>query len=171
MVTICWPNTHVANSHPTHTRRVYTRPIELCKRCPALHTTMPCSPALPVLLVTPKPFCGCACLRVSRMEQVFKTSPEQPANSVVDSGIEVLTLILALVMSESAIDSLQNGISATISSTFSLFYLFVPTFITQHFYFSPRAGHSTCHLLVYQQLTLVQHLQDSLPSANPTLPR
>ena len=84
----------------------------------ALHTTMPCSPALPVLLVTPKPFCGCACLRVSRMEQVFKTSPEQPANSVVDSGIEVLTLILALVMSESAIDSLQNGISATISSTF-----------------------------------------------------
>ena len=52
------------------------------------------------------------------MEQVFKTSPEQPANSVVDSGIEVLTLILALVMSESAIDSLQNGISATISSTF-----------------------------------------------------
>lgn len=50
--------------------------------------------------------------------QVFKTSPEQPANSVVDSGIEVLTLILALVMSESAIDSLQNGISATISSTF-----------------------------------------------------
>lgn len=50
--------------------------------------------------------------------QVFKTSPEQPPNSSVDSGIEVLTLILALVMSESAIDSLQNGISATISTTF-----------------------------------------------------
>jgi len=49
---------------------------------------------------------------------VFKKSPEEPPNSTVDSGIEVLTLILALVMSESAIDSLQNGIAATISSTF-----------------------------------------------------
>lgn len=50
--------------------------------------------------------------------QVFKSSPDQEANSVVDTGIEVLTLVLALVMSESAIDSLQNGISATISTTF-----------------------------------------------------
>ena len=50
--------------------------------------------------------------------QVFKTAPEDPPNSVVDSGIEVLTLVLALIMSESAIDSLQNGISATISTTF-----------------------------------------------------
>jgi len=50
--------------------------------------------------------------------QIFKTSPDQPPNAILDSGIEVLTLILALVMSESAIDSLQNGISATISSTF-----------------------------------------------------
>jgi hypothetical protein len=49
--------------------------------------------------------------------QVFKTDPSEPPNSKVDSAIEVVTLILALVMSESAIDSLQNGISATISST------------------------------------------------------
>lgn len=48
--------------------------------------------------------------------QIFKTSPEQPPNSIVDSGIEVVTLILALVMSESAIDSLQNGITATIAT-------------------------------------------------------
>jgi len=50
--------------------------------------------------------------------QVFKKDASDPPNSAVDSGIEVLTLVLALIMSESAIDSLQNGISATISSTF-----------------------------------------------------
>jgi SSS family solute:Na+ symporter len=50
--------------------------------------------------------------------QVFKTSPDQPPNSVVDTAIEVVTLMLALVMSESAIDSLQNGITATLASTF-----------------------------------------------------
>jgi hypothetical protein len=56
--------------------------------------------------------------REPRTWQVFKKSPDEPPNSTVDSGIEVLTLVLALVMSESAIDSLQNGIAATISSTF-----------------------------------------------------
>jgi len=50
--------------------------------------------------------------------QIFKTSPDQPPNAIIDSGIEAVVLVLALIMSESAIDSLQNGISATISSTF-----------------------------------------------------
>eukprot|EP00960_Hanusia_phi_P059443 764166-Hanusia_phi.AAC.1 len=49
--------------------------------------------------------------------QLFKTDTSAP-NAHVENFIEVLVLVLAAVMNESAIDSLQNGLAATISSHF-----------------------------------------------------
>ncbi|EKX40511.1 hypothetical protein GUITHDRAFT_75395, partial [Guillardia theta CCMP2712] len=49
--------------------------------------------------------------------QVFKSSPNQN-NVHVNQFIEVLVLVLAAVMNESAIDSVQNGLAATISTQF-----------------------------------------------------
>jgi SSS family solute:Na+ symporter len=48
--------------------------------------------------------------------QVLKTDPTEGPNERVDTAIEVIILILALVMCESAIDSLQNGITASLVS-------------------------------------------------------
>jgi hypothetical protein len=87
------------------------------RRCAGQRSEAPFADlALP--LVTSIVSLGAGIAHAPRTWQVFKKSPDEPPNSTVDSGIEVLTLVLALVMSESAIDSLQNGISATISSTF-----------------------------------------------------
>lgn len=49
--------------------------------------------------------------------QVFKRGPGQ-GMATVDSWIAELVLILAIIMNESAIDTLQNGITSTVSSQF-----------------------------------------------------
>ena len=50
--------------------------------------------------------------------QIFKSDPSETGNATVNTWVGVVIMILAVTMNESAIDSFQNGIAASISTRF-----------------------------------------------------